>query len=254
MTNELIEKLNKAIDVLKKYEPAEGYALSFSGGRDSCVVKDILKRNSIKFKAYYAETTLEPEVFIKYLTTYHADVEWVRAEKTWHDLILEEGRIPTVRNRFCCKKGLWKRTQEINRKSKCMVTGSRYYVFERSKLRREYKLIDKRSEDNYIINPLYNWSADEVKEYVKEYAIPLMPTYEAYGSSYNCACCPRYYRETKQTLMLAHPEVYKKIKATIFKVWEQKPELHEIYPTAEDYYLFYVGNDGHEEFINTASI
>lgn len=49
MTNELIEKLNKAIDVLKKYEPAEGYALSFSGGRDSCIVKDILKRNSIKF-------------------------------------------------------------------------------------------------------------------------------------------------------------------------------------------------------------
>ena len=38
-----IDKVELAIRRLKLHEPAEGYYVAFSGGKDSCVVLDLVK-------------------------------------------------------------------------------------------------------------------------------------------------------------------------------------------------------------------
>ena len=39
-----VDKVQVAIDKLKKYEPPEGYYVCFSGGKDSTVIYDLVKK------------------------------------------------------------------------------------------------------------------------------------------------------------------------------------------------------------------
>lgn len=57
---ELETKINRAIDVLRINEPTGGYGLAFSGGKDSCVIKQLAIESGVKFKAFYSVTTFTP--------------------------------------------------------------------------------------------------------------------------------------------------------------------------------------------------
>jgi phosphoadenosine phosphosulfate reductase len=44
----LDEKIERAVKILKENEPPEGYFVAFSGGKDSIVVYDIVKKANVK--------------------------------------------------------------------------------------------------------------------------------------------------------------------------------------------------------------
>jgi len=46
-------KVDKAIQLLKDLEPADGYYLAFSGGKDSCVIKELTIMAGVKFDSHY---------------------------------------------------------------------------------------------------------------------------------------------------------------------------------------------------------
>lgn len=46
-------KVADAIKVLKDNEPVEGYYLAFSGGKDSCVIKELAIMSGVRFEAFY---------------------------------------------------------------------------------------------------------------------------------------------------------------------------------------------------------
>lgn len=39
-----VDKVQEAIELLKEHEPPDGYHVSFSGGKDSCVIYDLVKK------------------------------------------------------------------------------------------------------------------------------------------------------------------------------------------------------------------
>ena len=43
-----VDKVAIAIQRIKAFEPKEGYYVAFSGGKDSCVVLDLVKRAGVK--------------------------------------------------------------------------------------------------------------------------------------------------------------------------------------------------------------
>ena len=49
-----------SIQRLKDFEPKEGYYVAFSGGKDSVVLLDIVKRSGVKFDAHYNITGIDP--------------------------------------------------------------------------------------------------------------------------------------------------------------------------------------------------
>ncbi len=55
-----IDKVNLAIRRIKLHEPIEGYYVAFSGGKDSCVILDLVKRAGVKFDAHLNITTVDP--------------------------------------------------------------------------------------------------------------------------------------------------------------------------------------------------
>jgi phosphoadenosine phosphosulfate reductase len=52
MNERLARLFDDAMATLHTYEPPEGYYLAFSGGKDSIVAYDLLKRSGCKFDAY----------------------------------------------------------------------------------------------------------------------------------------------------------------------------------------------------------
>lgn len=62
----------RAIALLRLHEPPEGYYLAFSGGKDSCVIKELAKRAGVKFDAHYGNTTIDPPELVRFIKKFHA--------------------------------------------------------------------------------------------------------------------------------------------------------------------------------------
>ena len=49
----VVDKVENAIEVLRTFEPREGYYLAFSGGKDSIVIKALCDLAGVKYDAHY---------------------------------------------------------------------------------------------------------------------------------------------------------------------------------------------------------
>jgi len=97
------DKTEIAIDRLKAFCPPEGYYVAFSGGKDSVVIFDLVKRSGCKFDAHYNLTTVDPPELVKFIRQQHPEVTIRRPEKTMWKLIVENGMPPTRLIRYCCR-------------------------------------------------------------------------------------------------------------------------------------------------------
>ena len=70
------DKVQIAIDRLKAFEPADGYWLAYSGGKDSDVILDLAKRSGVKFEAHFSVTSVEAPETIYYIRREHPEVIW----------------------------------------------------------------------------------------------------------------------------------------------------------------------------------
>lgn len=58
---ENLEQMEEAsIKFIQKNEPECGYFVAFSGGKDSIVVENLVKRSGVKYKVYYNATGIDP--------------------------------------------------------------------------------------------------------------------------------------------------------------------------------------------------
>ena len=116
------DKVQKAIDRLKAFEPKEGYYLAFSGGKDSQCIYHLAKMAGVKFDAHYSVTTVDPPELMRFIQKEYPDVEWERhywsddPEKhpehyfsdgrpkqiTMWNLIADHTIPPTRQARYCC--------------------------------------------------------------------------------------------------------------------------------------------------------
>jgi phosphoadenosine phosphosulfate reductase len=92
-----------ALQVLESFQPAEGYILAYSGGKDSDVIKRLAYLAGAKFEAVHNLTTVDaPE------TVYHVreqgDVQIIKPDRTMWALIILNKYPPTRIARYCCRE------------------------------------------------------------------------------------------------------------------------------------------------------
>ena len=98
-----VDKVANAIELLKIHEPPEGYYVAFSGGKDSCVILDLVKRAGVKYDAHYNVTTVDPPELVQFIKREHPEVERHIPDKTMWQLIVENGMPPLRQMRYCCR-------------------------------------------------------------------------------------------------------------------------------------------------------
>lgn len=203
----VIDKVQLSIDRLWTFEPAQGYYLAFSGGKDSQTVYHLCKEAGVKFDAHYNLTTVDPPELVYFIRSKYPDVTVEYPERTMWDLIVKKGMPSTRTVRYCCSE-----LKEKGGRGRTVLTGVRWAESVRRKNNRgllelnsysknKIKLMNDNDEarrmfeiciikSKHTLNPIIDWETEDVWEYLRSRDIPYCALYDEGFTRLGCIGCP----------------------------------------------------------------
>lgn len=179
----LRDKEAEAFDLLRLHEPPEGYYVAYSGGKDSTVILDLVRRSSVKYDAHYNVTTVDPPELVYHIRK-QADVVCERPAMSMWELIPKMGIPPTRIMRYCCKY-----LKERGGAGRTVITGVR--AAESIKRRSRSKIETSRDDKTKLFMHLvFDWSTSEVWEYIHTRKLNYCSLYDEGFRRLGCICCP----------------------------------------------------------------
>ena len=220
-----IEKEKRAIQYLKTFEhETEPYYGCYSGGKDSDVIRILLNLANVKYDLVHNLTTVDSPETVKYVKSI-PEVIIEKPSITMWDLIVKKMFPPTRLARYCCEV-----FKENGGKGRVKVTGVRWAESRTRKdnqgivtiigkpkstqkvgydLNADFILTKKGgvvlNADNDInrrfveqcyrttstlVNPIVDWSDDEVWEFLNYYGCKSNPEYACGECRIGCVGCP----------------------------------------------------------------
>ena len=203
----LEDKIKKAIDRLRTFEPPEGYYLAFSGGKDSQCIYHLAKEAGVKFDAHNSHTTVDPPELVYFIRENYPDVIIEKPEQSMWRLIVKKRMPPTRMVRYCCD--VLKEGAGIGR---IVATGVRWAESSKRKNRDVIEIIAKRKKDKIklnsdnnedrrmfetcitkgkrIVNPIIDWTDEDVWGYIKSRKLKYCKLYDEGFKRLGCVGCP----------------------------------------------------------------
>ena len=196
-------KIEVSLDVIRAYEPQDGYFLAFAGGKDSVVLYDIALKSGVKLDAHYNLTGIDPPELVKFIKEYYPSIAIEPPKMTmWRGI--EKKGLPTRRRRWCCEY-----LKYHSGKGRVRLTGIRA---DESSARRKLCFVTKLKGDT-LVHPLFLWSTAEVWEYIRENKLPYCCLYDEGFKRLGCLVCPLARRIQRQMEIQRYPkyvEAYKR--------------------------------------------
>lgn len=224
-----IDKVQVAIERLKAFEPKDRpYWLAFSGGKDSCVILELAKMAGVKFEAHYNVTSVDPPELVRFVKNVHPEVSFdIPHDKqgkpiSMWSLIKATTMPPTRVMRYCCKN-----LKESSGKGTITITGVRWAESVNRKLNQGMVTLQGNDKTNdelikigaretmrggvvlnddndearrsvevcyrtkkTLVNPIIDWSDDEVWEFIHKYNVPYCNLYDKGSTRLGCIGCP----------------------------------------------------------------
>jgi len=240
-------KEDKAIEIIQKYEPKKGYHVAFSGGKDSIVVYDLVKKAKVKHQAYFAMTTVDPPELLKFIRLFYPEVKWLKPKLSMYKLIIKKG-VPMKHSRFCCEH-----LKEYAGIGEFVITGVRR---EESYARKDRPLfyIDDRPKmkGKRYLNPVIDWTEKEIWKYIKSNDLPYPELYDCGMKRIGCIGCPMAYYKTRQKELNKYP----RFKAMYIKAIRKRMEkgFFKEFKDEYDVYEWWVGKTGKAKYLMQSKI
>lgn len=196
-------KVEEAIEFLREYEPARGYYLAFSGGKDSQVCEHLLMRSGCKYDTHMNLTSVDPPELLRFVREHYPHIDFIKPKKSMHQLIVHKGFPPTRHIRYCCD---W--LKERGGKGRMIVNGIRR---EESAKRATYSFIEEslKMKKTWFYRPILNWTEGDVWEYIEENKLPYCSLYDEGFSRIGCVMCPKAGKVQMQIEAKRWPHIYK---------------------------------------------
>ena len=173
-----------AIERLKEFEPKDGYYVAFSGGKDSIVILDLVKKSGVKYDVHFHITTVDPPELIKFIRQNYPDVAMERPKKSMWQLIIEKRMPPTRLARYCCEY-----LKESGGDGRLVITGVRW---AESSMRSKRRMVEdcRRGGRKKFLNVIIDWEDSDVWEYIKENNLKYPCLYDEGFKRIGCIGCP----------------------------------------------------------------
>ena len=200
------DKVADAIERLRRLEPAGGYYLCFSGGKDSQCIYHLAKEAGVKFDAHYNITGVDPPELVYFIREHYPDVQRDLYDMPMCRLIEKNTIPPSRRARYCCSA-----LKEARSGNRFCITGVRW---EESPSRRKNhgiielwatnkknklkfnsmgeveKMVGCRMQGKKVLNPIVDWKIEDVWEYLNSRNIPHCKLYDEGFKRLGCIGCP----------------------------------------------------------------
>lgn len=258
----LSDKIKESIDLIKQGEklalalnPTDGYFVGFSGGKDSQVLIDLVKRAGVPFKAYYSVTTNDPPENLYFIRAFYPEVTFIHHHPNLYSLISKKG-LPTIHRRWCCsifKEGEGtdnvvltgvRREESLKRSNypTVKVLSRRKENTERTTPYTIDNLIENQHEcikgkDKVMIYPLADWSITDIWVYIAENKLPVNPCYKLTGRV-GCMFCPFSNEEQLSYYETTYPLFHQLILANLQKYLDRSGGGQKL-PSALDFYKWW---------------
>lgn len=179
-----VDKVRVAIDRIKAFEPPEGYYVAFSGGKDSVVILDLVKRSGVKFDAHYNITGIDPPELYYFIRDHHPEVQRHRPEITIWSLIVKKMMPPTRISRYCCAY-----LKESHGGDGMVITGVRWEESTQRSNRKMTEACYKHARRHYL-HPIIDWTDEDVWQYIHENNVSYCKLYDEGFKRLGCIGCP----------------------------------------------------------------
>lgn len=181
---QLFSRDEEAIERIRSLEPAEGYWLGFSGGKDSVVVYDLMKRAGVAFDAHYNVTTVDAPEHVMFIRDSYPDVIFEHTGTTMMRMIVENRWPPTRYARYCCAT-----LKERYGEGRIVATGVRW---QESAKRKERRMVEgcRSGGNKTFLHPIIDWTKDDVWSYISDRGLAYSPLYDEGFTRVGCIMCP----------------------------------------------------------------
>lgn len=267
ITKALQHKINYSISLIQKAEKTairyrqDGFFVAFSGGKDSQVLLKLTELAGVKFTAQYNLTTLDPPENVKFIKQYYPAVEIVRPEKTFLQICRHHKMLPTQWTRFCCKE-----LKESTNEHAVTLTGIRHAESARRSKRQEVFLQTRRRHPEFIqgtfdqfsrhqettveclkgkdkltVNPMLDWTEQDVWNFIHEYHLPINPLYARGYTRVGCLFCPMANIKNIRREAHDYPLYYQAMLRLIHRIRAEKfnAENPDVWGTLTDEQVFW---------------
>lgn len=208
---ELQKKIDRAIRLLQSIPLQEGepVEVSYSGGKDSDVILQLVKESGIKYRAIYKNTTIDPPGTAAHARAMGAEV--IMPKESFFEIIARRS-FPSRFVRFCCSelkeyKVLDRAVQGI-RRCESVKRAKRY---QEPELCRTYK----KGEKVRIYLPILDWSDDDVAAFIADRGIKCHSLYYDENGNFHverrlgCMGCPLASRKLRLQEFKRRPNLVK---------------------------------------------
>ena len=233
-----IESLEaEAVEFLRdKCGQSARVGLGFSGGKDSVVIMELMRRAGVEFTAFYHATQIDPPEVVRFIRKHYPEVVFFYAEKKFFRKIITFAP-PLPNARWCC--GILKRGGKKTRKFNPLVLGIRA---EESARRKDYSRVDPWRKKQTTIYPILSWRLCDVWEYIEYRNLPYCSLYDEGFDRLGCVPCPFKSPKIHEISKLRWPGIYRafenSVKKWFFKKWWENHTMAADSPEefCSDYY------------------
>jgi phosphoadenosine phosphosulfate reductase len=236
----LAERVAIAIQLIKRYVPSCYYEVGFSGGKDSQVVWDLVKKSGVPAKAIFNLTTIDPPELLKFIRKEYPEVEFRRPINSMRQLLLKELMPPTRLIRYCCE--VLKERPIDTVLGTVTITGVRA-AESNSRSKRSMYERDRKNKMRWILHPIFEWEDNDVWSYIKQNNLPYCSLYDEGWKRIGCIMCPMNGDKRMKRDAERWPHIAKMYKMAFARIIEERKKRNlTTWETADAMYEWWVNS------------